>query len=137
MAFGIHQRVSPLWHSLSVVLIGAFLLRALIPAGWMPQASGTGDGITLVICTAAGLQKLILDPSGAPHPVDDSGQGAGGGADFCAFAAASISFTPPALSVSLLPLLASGQRGETKPAQPHAAPRYFRLAESRAPPSVG
>jgi hypothetical protein len=136
MALGIHQRVSPWARAVSVVLIGAFLLRALIPAGWMPQASSTSDGITLVICTVAGLQKVILDTSGAPHPVDDSGQAAGGGVDLCAFASTG-SFTPPALGASLLQPLASALRVEAKPATLNAAARYFRLAESRAPPSIG
>jgi hypothetical protein len=136
MALAIHQRVSPWANALSVVLIGAFLLRALIPTGWMPQASSTGDRLTLVICTVAGLQKVMLDPSGVLHPVDEDDKDADWGADPCAFAATS-SFTPPALSASLLPPLALAERIEAKPATLSAAPRYFRLAESRAPPSIG
>jgi hypothetical protein len=136
MVSGMHRSASSWAHALSVVLIGAFLLRALIPAGWMPQASSTGDGITLVICTVAGLQKMIIDPSGAPHPVDESGQTTGSKVDPCAFAANG-GFTPPALSASLVPPTALAKRVEAKPPALYVAREYFRLAESRAPPSIG
>ncbi|MGQ5700486.1 hypothetical protein ACUJ46_00325 [Sandaracinobacteroides sp. A072] len=52
------------------------LLRALLPAGWMPALSP--DGMTLVVCSAAGLQALpdgegpFGNPAGTPdesaHP---------------------------------------------------------------------
>jgi hypothetical protein len=116
-------------HGLTVALLTAFMLRALVPTGWMPQASTTGDGLTLVICTVAGLQEITLGPDG--HPASDSTQNAG--SDPCPFAAVA-KFTPPALT--LLPVLPTDQ-GAVEPLRHTAetpAATHLRLAESRAPP---
>ena len=114
-------------HGLTVLLLTAFMLRALIPTGWMPQASTTGDGITLVICTVAGLQEVTLGPDGHPQTSGDTGH------DPCPFAAIA-KFTPPALT----PLLVlSTDRGAVAPVRytPEApAATHLRLADSRAPP---
>ena len=68
----------------------AMLLRAFIPAGWMPAAAG---GAPLAFCTAGGMvlleadSSLDLDPTldpGSPAPDDNSGLHASP----CAFATA-------------------------------------------------
>ena len=81
-------------HGMTVVLLTAFMLRALIPTGWMPQASTSGDGVTLVICTVAGLQEITLGADGHKQPAGDVDQ-ANAGHDPCPFAAVA-KFTPPA-----------------------------------------
>jgi hypothetical protein len=116
-------------HGLTVVLLTVFMLRALIPTGWMPQASTTGDGVTLVICTVAGLQKIALGPDG--HPTGDSGQNTG--SDPCPFAAVA-KFTPPALTPLLVLPTGCGAVEPSRHAPVAPAATHLRLAESRAPP---
>jgi hypothetical protein len=66
-------------------LILALLLRASIPAGYMPDMQALQDGmLRMVICTASGPQELLMDAdgntvtadeatrkNGAPHTKDD------------------------------------------------------------------
>ena len=117
-------------HGLTVVLLTAFMLRALIPTGWMPQASTTGDGVTLVICTVAGLQEITLGPDS--HPTGESDQ-ANAGHDPCPFAAAA-KFTPPALTTLLVLPTDYGVVAPLRHAPIAPAATHLRLAESRAPP---
>jgi hypothetical protein len=58
------------WSSTGLLLM-AVLLRALIPAGFMPAWSETAGGLQgLVICTAQGF-KVIADPGAEQeHPTD-------------------------------------------------------------------
>lgn len=130
-----HSRSAHLTHGLTVLLLAAFMLRALIPTGWMPQASGSGDGVTLVICTVAGLQEVTLGPDGHPHPADNTGQ-VNSGHDPCPFASVA-KFAPPVLTASLLPPMVFASVAPV--AQPPATPAatHLRLAESRAPPVLG
>ena len=129
-----HNRVAHFTHGLTVVLLAAFMLRALIPTGWMPQASGS-DGVTLVICTVAGLQEITLGPDGHPAPADESSQ-VNAGHDPCPFASAA-KFAPPGLIALLQPPpvfvgVAPAVGPQTSPAATH-----LRLALSRAPPVLG
>jgi hypothetical protein len=117
-------------HGLTVMLLTAFMLRALIPTGWMPQASTTGDGFTLVICTVAGLQEVTLGSDG--HPTGNSDQ-ANAGHDPCPFAAVA-KFTPPALTPLLILPTDYGAVAPLLDTTEAPAATHLRLAESRAPP---
>ena len=119
-------------HGLTVVLLTAFMLRALIPTGWMPQASTTGDGVTLVICTVAGLQEITLGADGHKQPAGDVGQ-ANAGHDPCPFAAVA-KFTPPVLTPLLIPSTDHGAVEPLRHTSEAPAATHLRLAESRAPP---
>ena len=120
-------------HALTVLLLAAFMLRALIPTGWMPQASG--DSVTLVICTVAGIQEITLGPDGHEQPSDDTGQ-ANSGHDPCPFASVA-KFTPPSLTALLVPLEDVTGVAPVAHAPVVPAPTHLRLAESRAPPVIG
>lgn len=49
------------------VVLAAFLLRALIPAGFMPDFGAASRGVfQVVICSANGLEHLTLDVNGKP-----------------------------------------------------------------------
>lgn len=49
-------------------LLFAFVLKALIPAGFMPEFSGPdGGSFKIVICTANGTKILDADADGTPH----------------------------------------------------------------------
>jgi hypothetical protein len=58
---------------MSHLLLVAFVARALVPAGYMPDFSARSDaGLKIIICTAAGAKTLLLDESGTPSPSPDS-----------------------------------------------------------------
>lgn len=46
-------------------LLLAIALRAFVPVGWMPAPSGTG--VTITICTGAGLVEAEIGPDGKIH----------------------------------------------------------------------
>lgn len=52
-------------------LCAVFLLKALIPAGFMPDLS-RDDAFTLVICTATGPQTVLVDKDMKPLTGDDA-----------------------------------------------------------------
>lgn len=56
------------WHAnILRVVLAAFLLRALIPAGFMPDFGAASRGVfQVVICSANGLEHLTLDVNGKP-----------------------------------------------------------------------
>ena len=114
-------------HGLTVVLLTAFMLRALIPTGWMPQASTSGNGMTLVICTVAGIQEITLGADGHPTPAGDTGH------DPCPFAAVA-KFTPPALTPLLVLPTDYGVVAPVRHTPIAPAATHLRLAESRGPP---
>jgi hypothetical protein len=62
------------------LIAAALLLRALLPAGLMPQASP--NSWTVVICSSNGTYTLVLDETGKPAPSDTASNG------LCAFACA-------------------------------------------------
>jgi hypothetical protein len=77
-------------HAAALLALAAMLLRAAIPAGWMPSAAG--DSL-LTMCTANGVVLLQADtPIDLDRPAlegaDDSDPHAGGLMAPCAFAAA-------------------------------------------------
>jgi hypothetical protein len=54
---------------LSLMMLVVFAARALVPAGFMLEASAAGDGtMTIVICTGQGTQIISLDADGKPIP---------------------------------------------------------------------
>ena len=52
---------------LTPLLILAFALRALVPAGFMLAPSAVGE-MTVVLCTGHGPQTITLDADGKPVP---------------------------------------------------------------------
>ena len=54
------------------LLVAAFLLRALIPIGYMPDFSALSKGVLkVVVCSAYGTKTVMLDADG--KPLHDSG----------------------------------------------------------------
>jgi hypothetical protein len=54
---------------LSLILLVVFAARSFVPAGFMLEASSTGDGtMTMVICTGEGTQMISVDADGKPIP---------------------------------------------------------------------
>lgn len=78
-----HRRrvFSRLWFGRALLL--TFVLRALIPQGYMPSFDmSAGGAIKLVICTTQGAKIVSFDAEGQPHN-DSSGQHSD---QVCAFA---------------------------------------------------
>jgi hypothetical protein len=68
-------------------LLLLFALRAILPAGYMPDLGALRDGqVQIVICTGSGTQALFVDESG--HPVEAPDQSGHAAAGDCAFATA-------------------------------------------------
>jgi hypothetical protein len=92
-----HRRVlrAPMFQ----LALAAMLLRALLPAGWMPDPAGAAGGAALVICTVQGPLTVHTDGSGKSTPHNDQGQRQN---DFCPFAAAAhFGFVPVAAATPL------------------------------------
>lgn len=112
--------------------LAAMVLRALLPAGWMPGASA---GTPLVVCTMNGPQQIVLGADGKPlkhQPSQDDARHH----EMCPFAAAATLATPSAPATPALPgyavlipqrlangyLAASAQRHT--PQSPRAPPAF-------------
>ncbi|MFA5952800.1 MAG: DUF2946 family protein [Hyphomicrobium sp.] len=84
-------------------MVLALFVRSLVPVGFMvAPASADGQGLTIVICTGHGPERLLLDQDGKPVQQDKRS----GAAATCPFAAAGAL----ALSDSEPPLLATEVR---------------------------
>lgn len=67
---------------LTGLLLVAVMVRALVPAGFMPDFQSGPDGtFKIVICTANGFKVISTDAGDDPSPRSDHGH------DVCAFAA--------------------------------------------------
>ena len=80
------QKASPR-RLLVKLLVLCFFLRALVPAGFMPDLSAARDGvITITICTAYGISTISLDENGDPIDPEETPEQQSG--DLCRFASA-------------------------------------------------
>lgn len=103
------QKVTRICHfACLMIMVLAMTVRCLIPAGFMP---GQGEGFSLVICTANGVETVRVDAD--YNPV--SGHGGEQAPPDCPFA----------------PVLAHGALADAPPVP--AAPLVYRLAEFSAP----
>lgn len=83
------------------VTLAVFILRALIPAGYMADLSALSQGhIQISICTADGVRSITLDADGR---VVDEGGSQPGAAEKCPFGAvlAKSAVPPPDLTAGL------------------------------------
>lgn len=76
-------RVTGFFVCLMVIL--AVLARGLIPSGFMPVQGDDGK-VEIVICTATGLTKVLVDAHGAPHMGDGTDGDTGHTMQICPFA---------------------------------------------------
>jgi len=118
----------------ALLTLFAILCRAVIPAGWMPVfASTSGQGFSIIICTAAGPSHLLLDANGVPGkpaPGDDSSQEH----QLCPFAAAPVLAPPANLVVILVPQFESRPIVLAELGNPRAGDQHYVPHSSRAPP---
>lgn len=79
--------------------LAAMVLRALLPAGWMPGAS---SGAPLVVCTMNGPEQIVLGADGKPlkhQPSQDDARHH----EMCPFAVAAPLATPSIAAEPALP----------------------------------
>jgi hypothetical protein len=105
--------------ALHVALV-AMLLRAFLPAGWMPQSAAAGA--PFVICTADGP----VHPA-KPHDADHAKSAP------CVFAAAA-HLAPPAEAPALAVTAAVAAVPHAAPPQAPVRPESHRAAAPRGPP---
>ena len=118
--------VSALW-----LAIAAMVLRAFVPAGWMPNTNGLSNGAPIVICSGSGAQTILMDQDGKPvQPTNPTDHG------ICVFAASGPLSLPLTILVLALLVFAVG----TQIALPQndrieVGRRLFGGAGPRAPPA--
>jgi hypothetical protein len=110
----------------------AMVLRALLPAGWMPNLSGHPDS-ALIICSMDGGADLSAAHGGLPSKHQPDGRGE---RDGCPFAAA-----PHLATAGIVPLIHQPQLAQNLVpgfGQSHEAPALSGYAPQspRAPPSL-
>jgi hypothetical protein len=112
----------------TTLALAAMLLRAFLPAGWMPATSA---GTTLVICTMDGPRRIALPDQPAKNQHQDQSERENGP---CPFAAA-VDFAPPA-AVALPVPLADAELREIRIADASSPANVRERAHgARAPPS--
>ncbi|MES2058270.1 MAG: hypothetical protein V4564_20205 [Pseudomonadota bacterium] len=110
----------------------AMLVRALVPAGWMPTVGANG-GIVISMCTGMGAVEMVLAPDGTLHekaPAKHDGTTdhpctfAGLGQAFAAADPIPMPVLPPATFTAppLTPHLVSIGRGLAAPPPPQTGP---------------
>lgn len=115
---------------LILLLLPGLMLRALVPAGFMP-GSGTGLGVTMELCTAHGPALYVVYPNGDTAPAPPTSQRE----NPCTFAVTAVVAPPPALApvvAAVLPAPAPGTAFRSTD-----APRPgIRSHSPRGPPSL-
>jgi len=106
----------------------ATVLRATLPAGWMPVADGSG-GASLVICTGHGPLAVPVHSRGHAPPVGRSN-------DICPFAAIAHLATPTPFALLPAPIPIHREADPGAYGRPIYAARPRGNHTSRAPPAL-
>jgi len=92
------RRMNIVWRC----VLALFVLRALLPVGFMPDFSaGSHHGMTLVFCTMGGGKPHLMDMSGTAGKADSGKATHHMGEGECAFAVAAAPALPTVLSLEL------------------------------------
>ncbi|HTO41191.1 MAG TPA: DUF2946 family protein [Rhizomicrobium sp.] len=113
------------------VALVAMVLRAMLPAGFMPGV--TADGSTIVVCTMDGLVQLQLDADGKPvkqSPLQDDARHQ----QLCPFAAVAQLAGPTSAPTLIPPSLVLTLTQQTLPPTRVATADWHRAQSPRAPP---
>jgi hypothetical protein len=123
------SRLCTLWLFAALVL----LLRAAVPAGWMPQADS--GGIRIALCSGSGPVELTLAADGTFHRGAPALPGAH---DPCPFGLASVQPFDLTAAVAIAPPDYAADRADPLPVPDALAPRADRALRppTRGPPSL-
>jgi len=113
-------------------VLAAFLIRAIIPAGFMPDTT-SGEAFKMVICTIDGPQTILVDKDFNPQKSDGHHKDNGKQDGLYGF---SVNMTfAEAHYLSLTSAASFYGKAELLPADNHkVSSRFFGNASSRAPP---
>jgi len=106
----------------------AMLLRALLPAGWMPDASGHAF---FTICTADGAVQGARNGHSDQNKPDDSARH-----QICPFAATAMGAAPISSSSLVAPFLVGGGSSDRRPIVASALLTRHNPQAPRAPPGL-
>ena len=110
------------------VALLAMLLRAVLPAGWMPAAITSADASPFVICTMDG--PLHSEPAKPSHDHDRA-------TSPCVFASAAPLSSPDITIAAPAPMGLASQIAFAPPRETIIAAPHFRPNAARAPPAFG
>ena len=119
---------------LALLLLPGLLIRAAVPAGFMP-AVGQGAVLTMAMCSGQATHSVVVHPDGSPAPADPGQQSPQHHEAPCVFAATA-GGPPPPLAVMLV--VASSLQTDIAPSLFFApiARRAIRAHAPRAPPAL-
>jgi len=124
------RRDAALWRLVALL----FALRALVPAGFMPDVAQAQQGrFALAFCTATGAKTRLADL--ATFTKDDGKSGGHSAAGECSFAVSAAPALPAALPFALPAASPVAAAAASAPLLLAAAPRGPPLG-SRAPPAL-
>jgi len=109
--------------------LAAMLLRALLPAGWMPNQAGAGESF-FVACTMDGTVQQADQHQHGKNAPDDSQHGH----DECPFAAAAHVAAPATVAELALPSYFGGFSNSPGPAAAAVQFAAYEPQSPRAPP---
>jgi len=111
--------------ALLLAVLFALFMRAVIPAGYMPEQQSTGWVISL--CSGQGVKMVIVDHDGQPVEQDTNSDGAQSACIFTNLAAPALLAAPPVLlALAVAYIMARGFAPTIEAAR--------RLAERLRPP---
>jgi len=117
---------------LTELLLAVLLLRALVPAGFMPVPDAAGAStLTMQMCSVAGPLTVSLQLDGQKSPAPSTPRAHVG--DYCAYAVSAMSAPPPAASAAAL-LIARASELIPPAIEIASAPSIPRAHPPRAPP---
>jgi len=115
------------------VALAAMMLRALLPAGWMPGTFASGSA--LVVCTMSGPVDLVLGADGKPLK-HHSSEGDARHHEMCPFAGAPHLASPSAIAGAALPSYAIAAAFEVSRVVFAARATRYSPQSPRAPPHL-
>ncbi len=116
-------------HAAIHLVLAALILRAFLPAGWMPaMAAGTGEGM-LVLCTMDG--PVRIDSEGNRHAMDEGRDGA---KTPCPFGLTGPGDLPAHIVVLAGPAPTLLEQAQAKPSLTVSPQAFYRPQAPRAPP---
>ena len=119
------------WRPLAMLALCALLMRAWVPAGWMP--AGAADGALLAPCPAAGPPSVAPDHRFMHHGHSGPASHTGDEHKPCAFAGLTLSLLdPPPAALPLAPA-----RADQASPTPRALAAVGRGLAAPPPPATG
>ena len=119
---------------LALLLLPGLLIRAAVPAGFMP-AVGQGAALTMAMCSGQATHSIVVHSDGSPAPVDPGQQSPQHHQAPCVFAATAGGPPPPLIAMIVV---ASSLQTDVAPplfVAPIARPA-IRAHAPRAPPAL-